>query len=126
VRARTGCAIPDIDPAALAVTITAVNTTILPILQDVGTAEEFTIRADVSAVHVVVDVVGSLWAPVRAVLVCQTVSATGAIPANNIATVNSPPCPAGTAFKCHRPARTCAPKQGRRDPSICSSLAGRV
>ncbi len=34
------------------------NTTILPILQSVANVNEFTIRADVSAVHVVVDVVG--------------------------------------------------------------------
>ena len=34
------------------------NTTIIPLLQSVGSVNEFTVRADVSAAHVVVDVVG--------------------------------------------------------------------
>src|SRR5687767_4579740 len=89
-----GCGVPQNDPAALAVTITAVNpqgpgnlraypagvatppnasvvnyalpgsglnlanTTVLPLLQDPLEEHEFVIRADASAVHVVVDVVG--------------------------------------------------------------------
>jgi hypothetical protein len=89
----TGCGVAEPDPAALAVTITAVgpagagnlrawatngavpnasvvnyalpgqglnlaNTTIIPLLQSVGSVNEFTLRADVSGAHVVVDVVG--------------------------------------------------------------------
>jgi hypothetical protein len=131
--AAAGCAVPQADPAALAVTITAVNpqgpgnlraypagaatppnasvvnyalpgsglnlanTTILPLLQDVASVDEFAIRADVSAVHVVVDVVGYFLSPGRAPLACQTLSARGTIAANNISTVDSPACPAGTA-----------------------------
>jgi hypothetical protein len=88
-----GCGVPSLDPAAIQVTITAVNptgtgnlraypvgspvpnasvvnyalpgtglnlanTTTLPILQSGASATEFTIQADASTTHVVVDVVG--------------------------------------------------------------------
>jgi hypothetical protein len=129
-----GCGVPQADPAALAVTITAVNpqgpgnlraypagaatppnasvvnyalpgsglnlanTTILPLLQDSTNVYEFAIRADVSTVHVVVDVVGYFLSPQRAPLVCQTLSARGHIAADSVSTVNSPACPSGTAL----------------------------
>jgi hypothetical protein len=130
--AAAGCEVPLTDPAALAVTITAINpqgpgnlraypagvatppnasvvnyglpgsglnlanTTILPLLQDATIEDEFAIRADVSTVHVVVDVVGYFLSPTRAPLVCETRSARGTISANTVSNVDSPACPAGT------------------------------
>jgi hypothetical protein len=127
-----GCGVPQNDPAALAVTITAVNpqgpgnlraypagvatppnasvvnyalpgsglnlanTTVLPLLQDPLEEHEFVIRADASAVHVVVDVVGYFLSPQRASLECQAIFVRGSVPAGGVATVNTLACPAGT------------------------------
>jgi hypothetical protein len=132
--AVAGCGVPQTDPAALAVTITATspqgpgnlrayaagvatpplasvlnyalpgsglnlaNTTIVPLLQDSTNPFEFAIRADVSTVHVVVDVVGYFFSPVRAPLVCETFFARGTIPADGTATVSSPACPLGSVL----------------------------
>jgi hypothetical protein len=130
-----GCGVPDPDPAALAVTITAVNpqgagnlraygasasavaptasvlnyalpgsglnlanTTILPLLQTSLSPFEFTIRADVSTVHVVVDVVGYFLSPLRTPLVCQTVSDSFPVHPNSSYGSHSPLCPAGTTL----------------------------
>jgi hypothetical protein len=75
------------------------NTTILPLTQDILNTNEFTIRADVSATHVVADVVGYFWAPEATALECQTLE-NSVVVANN-AQINFPPglispaCPAG-------------------------------
>jgi hypothetical protein len=128
-----GCGVNDPDPAALAVTITAVNpqgagnlrawpllaavptasavnyglpgqglnlanTTILPILQSGAQTNEFTVRADVSAVHVVIDVVGYFFSPNSTAHQCQVMTANQVV-ANaaqiSIPGLGSPACPAG-------------------------------
>jgi hypothetical protein len=129
--AAAGCGVPQEDPAALAVTITAVNpegagnlrayatssplptasvlgyglpgsglnlanTTVVPLLQNTFNPYEFNIRADVSTVHVVVDVVGYFFSPLRAPLACQTVSLVATIPANGSVAFATPACPAGS------------------------------
>jgi hypothetical protein len=129
-----GCGVPQTDPAALAVTITAVNpqgpgnlraypvgtaappvasavnyalpgsglnlanTTMVPLLQDPSNAFEFAIRADVSTVHVVVDVVGYFLSPLRAAPPCVTVSNRATIPVGFSLTFSTPTCPAGTTL----------------------------
>jgi hypothetical protein len=75
------------------------NTTILPLFQNAGNTNEFTIQADASAAHVVVDVVGYFFSPLATGLACTTVS-NSVVVANN-AQINFPPgltsgaCPAG-------------------------------
>lgn len=70
------------------------NTTIVPLNQNTFNPYEFNIRADVSTVHVVVDVVGYFFSPVATQVTCQTVSQSGTIPANGSAAFASPACPA--------------------------------
>lgn len=129
----TGCGVNDPDPAAIAVTVTAVNpqgagnlrafpsgagapnasvvnyalpgqglnlanTTIVPLQQSGANLNEFTVQADVSATHVVIDVVGYFYSPLVTPLQCTTVSNSVAVA--NGGQINWPPglqsgtCPA--------------------------------
>jgi hypothetical protein len=68
------------------------NTTILPVLQSLAQVNEFSVRADGSAAHVVIDVVGYFFSPRSTAPQCQTLT----VVADHTAgfTLTSPVCPA--------------------------------
>src|SRR4029079_18402431 len=71
------------------------NSTVLPLLQDGGNANEFTIQADVSGTHVVADLTGFFFSNHSTRISTNVVFNSTAVAANAAVSLQSPVCPAG-------------------------------